>query len=42
MPSLTHTARSATAVNLAFVLAAWLCASGLPRTLAAERAQETT
>jgi len=42
MPSLTHTAQSATAVNLAFVLAAWLCAFGLPRTLAAERAEENT
>jgi EmrB/QacA subfamily drug resistance transporter len=42
MPSLTHTAQTATAVNLAFVLAAWLCAFGLPRTLAAERAEENT
>jgi EmrB/QacA subfamily drug resistance transporter len=40
MPSLIHTAQSATAVNLAFVLAAWLCAFGLPKTLAAERAEE--
>ena len=37
LPSLTHTAQSATVVNLAFVLAAWLCAFGLPRALAAER-----
>jgi hypothetical protein len=29
-------------VNLAFVLAAWLCAFGLPRTLGAERAEENT
>jgi len=42
MPSLTHTAQSATVPNLAFVLAAWLCAFGLPRTLAAERAAENT
>jgi MFS-type transporter involved in bile tolerance (Atg22 family) len=42
MPSLTHTAQSATAVNLALVLAAWLCAFGLPRTLAAERSEENT
>jgi hypothetical protein len=42
MPSLTHTAQTATAVNLAFVLAAWLCAFGLPRTLGAERAEENT
>jgi hypothetical protein len=34
------TAQSATVLNLAFVLAAWLCAFGLPRTLAAERAEE--
>jgi EmrB/QacA subfamily drug resistance transporter len=40
MPSLTHTAQTATLVNLAFVLAAWLCTFGLPRTLAAERAEE--
>jgi len=42
MPSLTHTARSATVLNLAFILAAWLCAFGLPKTLAAERAEENT
>jgi MFS-type transporter involved in bile tolerance (Atg22 family) len=42
MPSLTHTAQSATVLNLAFVLAAWLCAVGLPSTLAAERAEENT
>jgi sugar phosphate permease len=42
MPTLIHTAQSATAVNLAFVLAAWLCAFGLPKTLAAERAAENT
>jgi EmrB/QacA subfamily drug resistance transporter len=42
MPSLTHTAQTATLLNLAFVLAAWLCAFGLPRTLAAERAQENS
>ena len=35
-------ARSATVLNLAFVLAAWLCAFGLPKTLAAERAEENT
>jgi len=40
MPSLVHTAQTATAVNLAFVLAAWLCTFGLPRTLSAERAEE--
>ena len=40
MPSLRHSAQTATAVNLIFVLAAWLCAFGLPRTLAAERAEE--
>jgi hypothetical protein len=40
--SLTRTAQTATAVNLAFVLAAWLCAFGLPRTLGAERAEENT
>lgn len=42
MPSLAHTAQSATVLNLAFVLAAWLCAFGLPKTLAAERAEENT
>ncbi len=42
MLSLTHTAQSATVLNLAFVLAAWLCAFGLPKTLAAERAEENT
>ena len=42
MPSLTHTAQTATALNLVFVLAAWLCSFGLPRTLAAERAEENT
>ena len=42
MPSLAHTARSATVLNLAFVPAAWLCAFGLPKTLAAERAEENT
>jgi hypothetical protein len=42
MPSLTHTARSVTVLNLAFVLAAWLWAFGLPKTLAAERAEENT
>jgi hypothetical protein len=42
MPSLTYTARSAAVLNLAFVLAAWLCAFGLPKTLAAERAEENT
>jgi hypothetical protein len=41
MPSLAHTAQSATVLNLAFVLAAWLCAFGLPKTLA-ERAEENT
>jgi EmrB/QacA subfamily drug resistance transporter len=40
MPSLAHTAQAATAVNLAFVLAAWLCTFGLPRTLSAGRAEE--
>jgi hypothetical protein len=40
MPSLTHTAQSVTALDLAFVLAAGLCALGLPKTLAAERAEE--
>jgi EmrB/QacA subfamily drug resistance transporter len=40
MPSLAHTAQTATIVNLAFVLAAWLCTFGLPRTLAADRAEE--
>jgi predicted MFS family arabinose efflux permease len=42
MPSLIHTAQAATVLNLAFVLAAWLCSFGLPRTLAAERAEENT
>jgi len=42
MPSLTHTTQSATVVNMAFVLAAWLCAFGLPRALAAEQAEENT
>jgi hypothetical protein len=42
MPSLTHTARSVTVLNLAFVLAAWLWAFGLSKTLAAERAEENT
>jgi hypothetical protein len=42
MPSLTHTAQTATVVNLAFVLAAWLSAFGLPKTLAAERAEGNT
>jgi EmrB/QacA subfamily drug resistance transporter len=42
MPSLTHTAQTATVVNLAFVLAAWLCSFGLPRTLGAERAEENS
>jgi len=42
MPSLTHTVQPATVLNLAFVLAAWLCAFGLPKTLAAERAEENT
>src|SRR5690348_1274719 len=32
----------ATALNLVFVLAAWLCSFGLPRTLAAERVAENT
>jgi hypothetical protein len=32
----------ATVLNLAFVLAAWLCAFGLPKTLTAERAEENT
>jgi hypothetical protein len=41
MPSLTHAARSVIVLNLAFVLAAWLCAFGLPKTLAAERAEDT-
>jgi hypothetical protein len=41
MPSLAHTAQSATVLNLAFVLAAWLCAFGLLKTLA-ERAEENT
>jgi hypothetical protein len=40
MPALTHTAQAATALNLVFVLAAWLCSFGLPRTLAAERAED--
>lgn len=40
MPSLTRSGQTATLVNLAFVLAAWLCTFGLPRTLAAERAEE--
>jgi hypothetical protein len=31
-----------TVLNLAFFLAAWLCASGLPKTLAAERGRENT
>jgi EmrB/QacA subfamily drug resistance transporter len=40
MPLLVHTAQRATVVNLAFVLAALLCALALPRTLGAERAEE--
>ena len=42
MPSLIHTAQTATAVNLAFVLAAWLCTFGLPRTLGSDRAEENS
>jgi hypothetical protein len=42
MLSLTHTVQPATVLNLAFVLAAWLCAFGRPKTLAAERAEENT
>ena len=41
MPSLAHTERSVTVLNLAFVLAAWLCAFGLRKTLAAEQAEDT-
>jgi EmrB/QacA subfamily drug resistance transporter len=40
MPSLAHTAQTATVLNLAFVLAAWLCSFGLPRALNTERAEE--
>jgi hypothetical protein len=40
MPSLVHTAQRATVVNMAFILAAMLCALALPRSLGAERAQE--
>jgi hypothetical protein len=39
---LTRTAQAATVLNLAFVLAAWLCSFGLPRALAAERAEGNT
>jgi hypothetical protein len=42
MPTLTHTAQTATVVNLAFVAAAFLCAFGLPKTLAADRAEENS
>ncbi len=39
MPSLVHTAQWATVANLVFILAAWCCTFGLPRTL--ERTEET-
>ncbi len=42
MPALTHAAQTATVLNLAFVLAAWLCAFGLHGTLPAERAEENS
>jgi EmrB/QacA subfamily drug resistance transporter len=42
MPVLVHSAQRATVVNLAFILAALLCACALPRTLGAERAQENS
>jgi hypothetical protein len=42
MLALTHAAQTATVLNLAFVLAAWLCPFGLPRTLSPERAEENT
>ena len=37
---LVHTARDATVVNLCFVVAALLCALGLPRRLAGASASE--
>ncbi len=40
MPVFLHTAQLATGANLAFVLAALLCALALPATLGAERAAE--
>ena len=40
MPSLAPTAQWAIAANLAFGLAALVCALGLPRSLGAERAAE--
>jgi hypothetical protein len=39
-PVFLHTAQVATVVNLAFILAALLCALARPATLAAERAGE--
>lgn len=40
VPEFLHTAQLATVVNLAFILAALLCALALPATLGAERAAE--
>jgi hypothetical protein len=41
-PHYPDSPRQTPVLNLAFVLAAWLCAFGLPRTLAAERAEGNT
>jgi hypothetical protein len=42
MPSLVHSAQTATIVNLCFVAAAFLCAHGLPRRLADQGAERGT
>ena len=39
MPSLLHSGQTATAVNLCFIAAAFLCALGLPRRLADQGSQ---
>jgi hypothetical protein len=41
-PGLVHTTQWATVANLGFILAALVCACGLPRTLGAERAKENS
>jgi Major Facilitator Superfamily len=42
MPSLLHSGQTATAVNLCFIAAAFLCALGLPRRLADQRSQRAS
>ena len=42
MPSLAHTGAVGNRAEPGPLLAAWLCAFGLPKTLAAERAKENT